>query len=90
MCYEMLYAGGARCKCWQEAGDTLFSLPPRKRRQAKVHVQELAWKSRRIGPPSIQHLNNTWASILHHHIFLRSPCLIASSGSSLSLDMVQS
>ena len=27
-------------KCWQEGGDTLFSLAARKRRQAKVHVQE--------------------------------------------------
>jgi hypothetical protein len=27
-------------KCWQEGGDTLFSLAARKRRQAKVQVQE--------------------------------------------------
>jgi hypothetical protein len=27
-------------KCWQEGGDTLFSLAVRKRRQAKVHAED--------------------------------------------------
>lgn len=37
-------------KCWQEGGDTLFSLAARKRRQAKAHAKDAMTEPENAAP----------------------------------------